>query len=99
MIRSVISHIEYSPSKEVTFVRCKPETLFTFKEGQFMMVASDHTHEGLGKALKKPYSIATSNQELQEQGSIGFVVKKVREGFMSEYLTDTIQVGDIVHLQ
>ncbi len=98
-MKAIVSHIEYSPSKEVTFVRCKPEDNFTFKEGQFMMVASDHIHEWLGKPLKKPYSIATTNQELQEKGSIGFVVKKVREWFMSEYLTDTIQVGDVLHLQ
>lgn len=99
MIRSIISHIEYSPSKEVTFVRCKPEQVFTFKEWQFMMVSSDFVHEWLGKQLKKPYSIATTNQELQEQGTIWFVVKKSREWFMSEYLTQGIKVGDVLHLQ
>lgn len=98
-MKAIISHIEYSPSKEVTFVRCKPESLFTFKEWQFMMVSSDHIHEWLGKQLKKPYSIATTNHELQTQWTIWFVVKKSREWFMSEYLTEKIAIGDILHLQ
>ena len=98
-MKAIISHIEYSPSKEVTFVRCKPESLFTFKEWQFMMVSSDHIHEWLGKQLKKPYSIATTNHELQTQWTIWFVVKKSREWFMSEYLTEKIAIGDTLHLQ
>lgn len=98
-MKAIISHIEYSPSKEVTFVRCKPEILFTFKEWQFMMVSSDHIHEWLGKQLKKPYSIATTNDELQTKWTIWFVVKKSREGFMSEYLTEKIAIGDTLHLQ
>jgi ferredoxin-NADP reductase len=64
-----------------------------------MMVSSDFMHEGLGKPLKKPYSIATTNRELQDEGTIGFVVKKSREGFMSEYLTQGIKLGDVLHLQ
>ncbi|MEI7477899.1 MAG: hypothetical protein WCJ81_05380 [bacterium] len=70
MIAAIVTNIEYSESKEVTFVYCKPETSFTFKEGQFMMISSDHTHPELGKPLKKPYSIATTNQELQEHGTM-----------------------------
>ena len=98
-MQSIITHIEYSPSKEVTFVRCKPDTQFSFKEWQFMMVTADHNHPELQKPLKKPYSIATTNQELQEDGTIGFVVKKVREGYMSDYLTTGIDIGDTLHLQ
>lgn len=64
-----------------------------------MMVSSDHNHPELQKPLKKPYSIATTNLELQEKGTIGFVVKKVREGFMSDYLTTGINIGDTLHLQ
>jgi NAD(P)H-flavin reductase len=66
-MKATISHIEYSHSKEVTFVRCQPEEIFTFKEGQFMMISSDFNHKELGKPLKKPYSIATTHQELQEK--------------------------------
>lgn len=96
---AIISHIEYSASWEVTFVRCKPQGEFTFAEGQFMMITADHVHAEIGKPLKKPYSIATTNVELQRDGTIGFIVKKVREGFMSDYLTTRIAVGDTLHLQ
>lgn len=98
-MKAIISHIEYSVSKDVTFVRCKPENLFSFKEWQFMMISSDFIHEWVGKPLKKPYSIATTSHELQSQWTIGFVVKKSREWFMSDYLTYWIQIWDIIHLQ
>lgn len=64
-----------------------------------MMISSNHNHPELGKALKKPYSIATTNAELQCDGTIGFIVKKVRDGFMSDYLTTGVHTGDILHLQ
>lgn len=62
---AVISHIEYSPSGEVTLVRFSPEEKFSFQEGQFVMIESTSNHEELGKPLKKPYSIATTNEEFQ----------------------------------
>lgn len=96
---ATISHIEYSASGEVTFVRCTPLHRFDFAEGQFMMISSDHNHPELGKPLKKPYSIATTHNELANDGTIGFIVKKVRDGFMSDHLTTGIHTGDIVHLQ
>lgn len=64
---ATISHIEYSPSGQVTFVRFSPEEKFTFEEGQFMMIESTFNHPELGKPLKKPYSIATTNEELQTE--------------------------------
>lgn len=99
MVPAIITHIEYSHSKEVTLVRCKPSLPFSFKEWQFMMITSAHVHEGLWKPLKKPYSIATTNAELQQDGTVGFVVKKSREWFMSDYLTTQIAVGDTIYLQ
>ena len=96
--KAVVSHIEYSPSREVTFVRFTPEEKFDFAEGQFVMIESTFNHKDLGKPLKKPYSIATTMDELQTQGTIGVVVKKTMDGFMSEYLTSEIAVGDEVVL-
>lgn len=96
--KAVVSHIEYSPSREVTFVRCKPQEKFDFVEGQFLMVESTFNHNDLGKPLKKPYSIATTVDEFQTDGTVGFVVKKTMDGFMSEYLTLTINVGDEIVL-
>lgn len=69
MIRTeaTVSYIEYSPSGEVTFVRFTPDEKFSFAEGQFVMIESLFNHVELGKPLKKPYSIATTNDELQTQ--------------------------------
>ena len=95
---AVIVDIEYSPSREVTFVRFQPEEPFEFQEWQFMMIESIFLHEDLGKPLKKPYSIATTNEELQEKWTLGVIVKKTLNGYMSDYLTQGIQVGDKVIL-
>lgn len=99
MIPAIITHIEYSPSKEVALVTCKPQAVFPFKEWQFMMISSSHIHSELWKPLKKPYSIATTNEQLQTDWTIWFVVKKVRDGFMSDYLTRQAIVWDILYLQ
>lgn len=90
---ATISHIEYSPSGEVAFVRFKPHEKFTFQEWQFVMIESTFDHPELGKPLKKPYSIATTNQELQTEGTLWVIVKKTLDGYMSDFLTKWITVG------
>ncbi len=77
--QATISHIEYSPSGDVTFVRFVPDEKFSFQEGQFVMIESTFNHVELGKPLKKPYSIATTNDELQTKGTLGVIVKKTVE--------------------
>lgn len=94
--QATISHIEYSPSGEVTFVRFIPDEKFTFEEWQFVMIESLFNHEELGKPLKKPYSIATTNEELQTTGTLWVIVKKTMDGFMSDYLTRGIKPGQRV---
>lgn len=91
---ATISQIEYSPSERVSFVRCTPDTKFSFQEWQFLMIESIFDHPELGKPLKKPYSIATTNEELQISGTVWFIVKKTVDGFMSDYLTKWISVWD-----
>ncbi len=60
------------------------------------MIESTFNHKDLGKPLKKPYSIATTQAELDRDGTIGVIVKKTMDGFMSEYLTKTVAVGDTI---
>lgn len=43
------------------------------------------------KIIKRPYSIATSNKEMQEAKYIWFVVKKVSDDGMSNYLTQDVE--------
>lgn len=72
-----------SPSGLVSLVLFQPEETFSFAEGQFMMI----THQDEKRTLKKPYSIATTNKQLQEEKLIGFIVKKTSENGMSAFLT------------
>lgn len=90
---ATISHIEYSPSREVTFVRFKPLERFDFQEGQFVMIESTFDHLELGRPLKKPYSIATTHQEFLDEWTVWVIVKKTMEGYMSDFLTQGITVG------
>lgn len=62
------------------------------------MIESVFNHTELGKPLKKPYSIATTNFEFQTKGTIGVIVKKTMDGYMSEYLTKGITVGTKIHI-
>jgi NAD(P)H-flavin reductase len=72
-----------SPSGLVSLVLFQPEEAFTFAEWQFMMI----THQDEKRTLKKPYSIATTNTQLQNEKRIGFIVKKTSENGMSAFLT------------
>ena len=75
-----------SPSKLVSFVLFQVQEKFSFQEGQFMMIEAKVN----GKTIKKPYSIATTHQQLQEKWEIGFIVKKVSPDGMSDFLTQEI---------
>lgn len=92
--QATITQIEYSPSGDVTFVRFSPDEKFSFQEWQFVMIESLFNHTELGKPLKKPYSIATTNEELQKEWTLWVIVKRTMEGYMSDYLTKKIQIGD-----
>ena len=90
--QALCSRISYSPDGRVTFVYCRPEQKFTFLEGQFMMLEIlGHTRLD-GKALKNSYSIATTSHMLQEQGEIGFVVKKASDDGVSDFLTTKTKI-------
>lgn len=52
-----------------------------------------------GVTIKKPYSIASTNKQLQEEKLIWFVVKKASENGMSHYLTQTINNTDHITLK
>lgn len=84
-----------SPSGNVSYVLFQPEHTFSFTEGQFCMIEAEIN----GKVIKKPYSIATTNQMLQEEKCIWFVVKKASENGMSDFLTQSITLGDQVTLK
>jgi ferredoxin-NADP reductase len=86
-ITATYSHSYHSPSRNAAFVFFQVAQTFDFQEGQFVMIEA-HIH---WIKIKKPYSIATTSQQMQASKQIGFIVKKTWEGGMSEYLTQHIQ--------
>jgi len=66
-----------------------------FCEGQFVMIEREIN----GKLVKKPYSIATTNQQLQETKQLGVIVKKTSNDGMSDRLTQKIEIGNQVVLK
>ena len=84
-----------SPSDYVSLVLFQVEDVFTFQEGQFVMIEAEVN----GKVSKKPYSIATTNKQLQEEKTIGIVVKKTSDHGMSDWLTHQIKIGDSVQIK
>lgn len=95
---ATITSIERSPSWTVCFVRCKPEEIFTFQEGQFIMIRSEKVVDENWKQIKRAYSIATTQSELDGKGTIGFIVKQTHTGGMSGYLTQEVSIGDSISI-
>jgi ferredoxin-NADP reductase len=92
---AILKHKYDSPSGNVSYVLFQPEHTFSFTEWQFCMIEIEIDR----KTIKKPYSIATTNLLLQEEKCIWFVVKKASENGMSDFLTQSIKVGDQVTLK
>lgn len=91
-----IVDIQYSPNKLVAQITFAPDQIFSFHAGQFAFLEIPDTQDSEGKALKRAYSIGSSNDQLQTQWTFTTIVKKTREGGMSDYLTSTLRIGDII---
>lgn len=88
--------IQYSTNKQVAYITFAPNEIFTFHAGQFAFLEIPDQNDIDGKPLKKAYSIGSTNEQLQTQWTCTTLVKKTRDGGMSDYLTSKLQVGDIV---
>lgn len=95
---ATISSIERSPSWTVCFIRCKPDETFAFQEGQFIMIRAEKIVDENGKQIKRAYSLATTQSELKEKGTIWCIVKQTHTGGMSGYLTQEISIGDSISI-
>ena len=80
----------FSPNKEVAYILFKPSEFIDFAEGQFLLLEKDID----SKPIKRAYSIATTRSQLQKEGVIGTIVKRVSENGMSNYLVKKIQPKD-----
>ena len=92
---AILKHKYDSSSGNVSYVLFQPEHIFSFTEGQFCMIEAVINWV----VIKKPYSIASTNQMLQDEKLIWFVIKKASENGMSDYLTNQIMLGDCVTLK
>jgi len=63
---ATLTHKYDSPSEQVSLVLFQVEEGFSFQEGQFVMIEKEVN----GKVSKKPYSIATTNIQMQEEKTI-----------------------------
>ncbi len=88
--------IQYSPNKLVAYITFAPEESFSFHAGQFAFLEIPDTQDADGKALKRAYSIGSSNEQLQTEGTFTTLVKKTRDGGMSDYLTNKLHIGDTI---
>lgn len=92
---ATLTHKYDSPSEQVSLVLFQVEETFAFQEWQFVMIEKELN----GKLTRKPYSIATTNIQMQEEKTIGFVVKKTSENGMSSFLTQQITLGDTINIK
>lgn len=90
--KATLHSIEKSPSWDVAFLVFQLSEVFTFAEGQFMMIECE-TPTG---TKKKPYSIATTNHQLQNEKMIWFYIKQASDDGVSHYLTQIIRPWDEV---
>jgi len=88
--------IQYSANKLVAYITFVPEQIFEFHGWQFAFIEIPDIQDADGKALKRAYSIWSSNAQLQTQWTFTTLVKKTRNGGMSDYLTNKLQVGDSI---
>ena len=84
-----IHHITHSPSRDVVIITCQVEEVFTFFEGQFMVL---QTLIG-DKIIKRSYSIYSTSQQLQDTKTISFCIKRKDQWVFSTRATQVAAVG------
>lgn len=83
---------QYSESGDVVITRFQVEKKFEFQAGQFVLWAFDIQ----GKTIKRSYSIYSTMADMESDSHLALLVKKIGEPYVSQYLTDDIQIGDQV---
>ncbi len=85
----VITDIQYSPSGDVVILQLKSDELFSFLEGQFMMLQTLIDD----KIVKRAYSIYSTNSHLQDSQTISFCIKRKEWGLFSTRATQVAKEG------
>lgn len=98
MIQTLITvtDIVYSNDNLVAQIFFTPQNSFVFAEGQFVFLERLDFSYPDGKKMKNAYSIGSSYEELRDKGYFTTIVKKTRDGGMSDYLTNQLRIGDVL---
>lgn len=84
-----ITTITYSPSHDVVIFTVRPEEIFSFAEGQFMMLETEID----GEMVMRAYSIYSTNRQLQEDKTISFCIKRKESWVFSTRATQQAAIG------
>lgn len=84
-----ITATTYSPSRDVVILTVRPEELFDFSEGQFMMLEAEID----GEMIMRAYSIYSTDQQLGDDGTVSFCIKRKESGVFSTRATQQATIG------
>lgn len=93
-----LRHKEISPNGVTAVLHFSVDETFTFSEGQFVMLETDRIQDHKGNAMRRAYSIGTTNRQLMQEGIIGTIVKKTSDTGMSAFLVDDLNIGESLTL-
>lgn len=89
-MRISLKQKELSENSQVSYLTFQLHEPLVFKEGQFVMLSRQISW----KTTRRAYSIVSTLEETQKNEEICFLVKKVSENGMSNYLTQEIKEWD-----
>ncbi len=84
-----ITDTKYSSSGDVVILTVRPEELFDFSEGQFMMLETQID----GEMVMRAYSIYSTDRQLGEEETVSFCIKRRESGVFSTRATQQARVG------
>lgn len=84
-----ITDTKYSSSGDVVILTVRPEELFDFSEGQFMMLETQID----GEMVMRAYSIYSTDRQLGEEETVSFCIKRKESGVFSTRATQQARVG------
>ncbi len=84
-----ITDTKYSSSGDVVILTVRPDELFDFSEGQFMMLEAEID----GEMIMRAYSIYSTDRQLGEEETVSFCIKRKESGVFSTRATQQARVG------
>lgn len=90
-----VSHVEALTDQAVAITFAVPDALreeYAFEPGQHLTVRTTIA----GQDVRRSYSICMSRQRSRVSGEVRVATARVPEGLMSNWLHDTVEVGDVL---